>query len=102
MTHKENELLFTMDWVIPFTGWGHQVSSVHQNETTTKTKMIKIHNQTKNYITPNSITLFIWYILKHFVQSDWFLPVFISHDRDTVRGAIGMYHPITRMYLAPD
>ena len=31
------------------------------------------------------------YILKHlreFVQSDWFLPVFISHDRDTACGTL--------------
>ena len=34
-------------------------------------------------------------ILKHlreFVQSDWFLPMFISHDRDTAHGALGMFH----------
>ena len=30
--------------------------------------------------------------LKEFVQSDWFLPVFISHDRDTARGALWMFH----------
>ena len=27
-----------------------------------------------------------------FVQSDWFLPVFIPHDIDTARGALGMFH----------
>ena len=38
------------------------------------------------------------WILKHlreFVQSDWFLPVFISHYIDTARGAIGMFSPHT-------
>ena len=27
--------------------------------------------------------------------SDWFLPVFISHDIDTVRGSLGMFSPRT-------
>ena len=34
-------------------------------------------------------TIAIYSILKHlrqFVQSDWFLPVFISHDKDTASG----------------
>ena len=34
-------------------------------------------------------------ILKHFrefVQTDWFLPVFISLDRDMVHGALGIFH----------
>ena len=38
--------------------------------------------------------IFIEEILKHlrqFVQSDWFLPVFISHDRDTASGAPDYY-----------
>ena len=25
------------------------------------------------------------------MPSDWFLPVFISHDRDTARGALGIF-----------
>ena len=36
------------------------------------------------------VSIALLMILKHlrqFVQSDWFLPVFISHDRDTAGGA---------------
>lgn len=30
--------------------------------------------------------------LRQFVQFDWFLPVFILHDRDRARGSLGMFH----------
>ena len=38
----------------------------------------------------------IYLILKHlrqFVQSDWFLPVFISHDKDTAWNVCTMHAP---------
>ena len=63
---------------------------------------IKINYRVQKSDKPAKITLAaiaidrIWlYILKHlrqFAQSDWFLPVFISHDRNMARGALGMFH----------
>ena len=35
----------------------------------------------------SSLLLSILKHLRQFVQSDWFLPVFLSHDKDTVGGA---------------
>ena len=41
--------------------------------------------------------------LNTFVQSDWFLPVFISHDIDTAGGAFRMFHTDNASdVLAPD
>ena len=58
---------------------------------------LKLQNGTKDN------DYLIIYILKHlrqFVQSDWFLPVFISHDRDTARAVL--LECFMRMHLALD
>ena len=41
----------------------------------------------------NQYVLIILKHLREFVQSDWFVPVFISDDRDTAGRTLGMFAP---------